>query len=44
MAKMASPIEVPNCATVLNTAPARPWVLGVKASVIMRFAIVNMTN
>jgi hypothetical protein len=43
MAKIVSPIEVPNCAMVLNTAPARPCVLGVKASVMIRFAIVKMT-
>lgn len=43
MAKVVSPIDVPNCAIVLNTAPARPCVLGVNASVIMRFATVKIT-
>lgn len=43
MAKIVNPIEVPNCAIVLKTAPARPCVFGVKASVMMRFAIVKIT-
>lgn len=37
------PIEAPNCATVLNTAPARPWVSLGKARVVIRFATVKIT-
>lgn len=43
IAMMAIPMEVPNWATVLKTAPARAWVCGGKTSVTMRFAIVKMT-
>jgi hypothetical protein len=39
----ARPIDVPNCATVLKTAPASAWVCAGKASVIIRLAIVKMT-
>lgn len=44
IAKIVSLIEVPNCAMVLNTAPVRPWVLGVKTSVMIRFTIVKITD
>lgn len=40
---MVSPIDVPNCAMVLKTAPARPCVFGEKESAMMRFATVKMT-
>lgn len=43
MAKVVRPIDVPNWAIVLNTAPARPCVLGEKESAIIRFATVNIT-
>jgi hypothetical protein len=38
------PIEVPNWATVLKTAPARACVVGGKTSVIIRLAIVKITD
>lgn len=44
MAKMVNPIDVPNCAIVLNTAPASPCVLGLKESAMIRFATVKITN
>jgi len=44
IAKMVNPIEVPNCAIVLNTAPASPCVLGLKESAMIRFATVKMTD
>ena len=44
IAAMVMPMEVPNCETVLNTAPARAWVLVGNTSVIIRFATVKMTS
>lgn len=41
---MASPIEVPNWATVLNTAPARACVSTGKTSVIKRLETVKRTK
>jgi hypothetical protein len=38
----AIPIEVPNCETVLNTAPARACVVGGNTSVITRLATVKI--
>lgn len=43
IAKMVSPIDVPNWAMVLKTAPARPCVFGENESAIIRFATVKMT-
>lgn len=33
--------KIVNCGIMLNTAPARPWVFGVKALGSVRFAIVK---
>lgn len=44
IANKVSPIDVPNCATVLNTAPAKPWVFGEKESAIIKFATVKMAK
>lgn len=44
MANKVSPIDVPNCATVLNTAPARPCVFGENESAIIKFATVKMAK
>ena len=43
LAVIASPRELPNCARVWNTAPARAWVLSGKAEVITRAATVKST-
>lgn len=43
MAKVVRPIDVPNWAIVLKTAPASPCVLGEKESAIIKFATVNIT-
>jgi hypothetical protein len=36
-------MDVPNCAMVLNTAPARPWVFGLNESAIIKLATVKIT-
>jgi hypothetical protein len=43
IAKAVSPMDVPNCAMVLNTAPARPWVFGLKESAMIKLATVKIT-
>lgn len=43
MAKTVRPMDVPNCAIVLNTAPARPCVLAEKESAMIKFATVKIT-
>lgn len=44
IANVVRPIDVPNCAIVLKTAPARPCVLAVNESAMIKFATVKMTG
>jgi hypothetical protein len=43
IAKSVRPMDVPNWAMVLKTAPASPWVSGEKTSVMIKFATVKIT-
>lgn len=44
IAKAVNPMDVPNWAMVLNTAPARPWVFGLKESAMTKLATVKITS